>query len=155
MPADLTRVLETPVNSTFNVRPLQRPGLRILVTSAGRRVELLRCFRAAAVDLGADLELLACDLQPSLSSACQHADLAFAVPRVDDPGYSDAILEICIRQGVSLVIPTIDTELLPFSLARGAFDAQGINIVVSHHRLVESARDKLAKAEFKAENGIA
>lgn len=128
--------------------------LRILVTSAGRRTELLNCFRHAAAALGVEAEVLACDLNPDWSSACRSADKAFAVPRATDEGYADAVLAICRREGVALVVPTIDPELLPLSLARGRFAEVGCSAAVSAPPLIEIARDKLATAEFLAAHAI-
>lgn len=129
--------------------------LTILVTSAGRRVELLNCFRAGAAAVGIDLTLLACDLQPRLSSACCSADAAFAVPRADDAGYADALLCICAAHGVGLVVPTIDPELMPLSLNRERFAALGCTVAVSDPDLVATARDKLHTARFLAAHGVA
>lgn len=128
--------------------------LGMLVTSAGRRVELVNCFRQAAVRLGVDLEILACDLAPATSAACRHADAAFAVPAAGDPGYVDAVLARCLAHGVGLVVPTIDPELLPLSAARDRFAAAGIEVAVSDAALVAVARDKLATAHFLAAAGI-
>lgn len=121
--------------------------MRLLITSAGRRVELLQCFRADAAILGIDLDIHACDLNPEWSSACHLADKCFAVPRVDDAGYADTILEHSIRQGVSLVVPTIDPELLPLATASERFAAAGIELVASSPALIRIARDKLLTAQ--------
>lgn len=128
--------------------------LRILITSAGRRVELLESFRAGAAALGIDAELLACDLHPERSAACHVADAAFAVPPAGDPGYADAVLAICSRQGVGLLVPTIDPELLPLSRAAADFAAAGCDVAISGPALIGMARDKLATAEFLDAHGI-
>jgi carbamoyl-phosphate synthase large subunit len=133
---------------------MTRPRLRLLVTSAGRRVELLRCFREAGAALGVDVEILACDLKPELSSACMEADAAFRAPRADDDGYANAILELCRQHSVDLVVPTIDPELLPLSRATERFTEAGTHVSVSSPMLVEIARDKLKTAEFFAEHGV-
>ena len=132
-----------------------RRQLGILVTSAGRRVELLRCFRTSAAELGVDLEILACDRAPALSPACIAADAAFTVPPAGDPGYTAAVLDICRRHRVGLVVPTIDPELLPFSLDRSLFEAVGTHLSISQPALIRIARDKLATAAFFAARGIA
>jgi hypothetical protein len=57
----------------------------VLLLSAGRRVELAQAIRA---DLAARLrhgKLIAADMRPQLSAACQVADVAVAVPRATDP----------------------------------------------------------------------
>jgi carbamoyl-phosphate synthase large subunit len=131
-----------------------RRRLTILITSAGRRVELLHCFRASAAELGIDLKVLACDLRPEWSPACIEADAAFPVPPAEDPGYTAAILDICRRHGVGLVVPTIDPELLPLSLDQGLFEAVGSHVAISQPAFVHIARDKQATAAFFAAHGI-
>lgn len=121
--------------------------LTILFTSAGRRVELLQCFRADAARLGLPVRLVAADLHPSLSAACQSADACFAVPRCLDPGYVPALLEICRAQQVRLVVPTIDTELPALSEARGQFERAGVRVAVSSPEVVALARDKFRTAQ--------
>jgi carbamoyl-phosphate synthase large subunit len=136
------------------VLPVDRK-LRILLTSAGRRVELLRCFREAGAQLGAEVAMLACDLRPEVSAACQDADACFAVPRADGPDYVPALLDLCATRDVGLLVPTIDTELQALSAAREGFEALGTRVAVSAEPLVRMARDKLATARFLAEHGIA
>ena len=131
-----------------------KQSIRILLTSAGRRVELLQCFRAAAADLGVRVEILACDLRPELSAACHLGDRAFVVPPADDPGYADAVLAVCEQQAVQLVVPTIDTELIQLAHARERFAQCGAIIAVSSPALVDIARDKLATASFLTKCGI-
>ena len=118
--------------------------LRILVSSAGRRVALIECFRRAALDLKIDLEVLACDIEPGLSAGCQAADRAFQVPRCDDPGFVDAVCGIVEANGVALVIPTIDPELRPLAAAASRFASLGARLHVSPPEVVDVVRDKLA-----------
>jgi carbamoyl-phosphate synthase large subunit len=57
----------------------------LLVTSAGRRVELINCFRPRAAALGLDLTAIATDLAPAMSAACQVADPSHPTPRCTTP----------------------------------------------------------------------
>lgn len=129
--------------------------LAILLTSAGRRVELLECFRSAADAMGVRLAVHACDLEPDMSAACRRADHAHAVPRATDPGYAEAVLGIVRNHGIGLVVPTIDPELLPLAAARPAFAAAGCALGISSTQLVEMARDKQLTSEFLSAHGIA
>ena len=128
--------------------------VRLLLTSAGRRVELLNCFRAAATELGLQLTVVACDLRPELSAACRLADRALAVPRADDPAYADAVLQHCREQGITLLVPTIDPELEPLSLARADFDELGTELAIGSPELIAIARDKAATARFLTDHGL-
>jgi carbamoyl-phosphate synthase large subunit len=128
---------------------------RMLISSAGRRVGLLRCFRSAAIALDLDLEILACDLKPEWSSACIDADRAFAAPPCQSESFILAMLELCEREQVKLIVPTIDTELIALSRARAQFAAIGTQVAIGAPGTVEMARDKLATARFLAAAGIA
>ena len=89
--------------------------LTIRFSSAGRRVELLNCFRADAQALGVELRVLAADCAPALSAACHSAAASFAVPRCDQAGFIPRLREICATEKVDLLIPTIDPELEPLA----------------------------------------
>ncbi|MET0588139.1 MAG: ATP-grasp domain-containing protein [Novosphingobium sp.] len=128
--------------------------IRILFTSAGRRVELTQCFRNAAMSLGVEAEIHACDLQPTLSAACQFAESAFAVPKCDDPNYAHVLVNYCEKSGIDLVIPMIDTELAPLSAARDRFAAVGAQIHVAGPELIAIVRDKALTIDALGKAGL-
>jgi carbamoyl-phosphate synthase large subunit len=132
----------------------QRREVRLLLTSAGRRVELLGCFRSAAADLGLDLTVFACDRLPDWSSACRAADGAFTVPPVSDPDYVPALLDLCRRHGITIVVPTIDPELLSLGEARAAFRTLGVEVIVSDPDVLRIAFDKQATSDLLRRHGI-
>lgn len=134
--------------------PDRRPKLRMLLSSAGRRVSLLRSFRSSANILGIDLEIFACDTQPEWSSACIESDYAFAVPAANSEIFVETLLAFCERHAIGLVVPTIDTELIPLAKAKHRFAAIGTLVAISGINLVEMARDKLSTARFLAHAGI-
>ncbi|CAN7361362.1 ATP-grasp domain-containing protein [Variovorax paradoxus] len=121
---------------------MSKRNLNTLVLSAGRRVDLMHAFREEMTKRGMSAQLFATDLRPELSAACRVADEAFKVPRVTDPGYADLLLELCLRNDVGLVVPTIDTELLGLAQARETFAEHGVHVVVSSTTLIEQCRDK-------------
>jgi len=120
----------------------------ILFTSAGRRVGLINCFRVAARELGVELRILAADLVPQHSAACQVADASFKVPRVTDPNYTAVLKNIALNEGVSLIVPTIDTELSALARVRAEFEQRGVRIQISSEQFVEMCRDKLDTARY-------
>ena len=126
----------------------------ICVTSAGRRVGLIRSFREDAAKLGVEIAVLALDRSPDLSSACAVADFREAVPSCADPAYPAAVLDACRRHRATVVIPTIDTELPFLAASAGAFASAGIHVVVSDSAAVAVARDKLATARTLAAAGV-
>lgn len=129
-------------------------SFRMMLSSAGRRVGLMRSFRASAATLGLDLKIYACDLRPEWSSACIEADKAFAVPSAENEAFIPRMLEICVRERIQMIVPTIDTELIAYSEARDLFAEIGCHVAVSDPGLVRMARDKLSTARFLADAGL-
>lgn len=129
-------------------------SITVLLSSAGRRCQLLEYFKADAKVLNWELRSLAADLRPELSPACQQADAAFAVPRCTSDDYIRALLEICQRESVGLLVPTIDTELAVLSRQAESFTGIGTRVVISSPLVVDLARDKLATASLLAAVGV-
>jgi carbamoyl-phosphate synthase large subunit len=126
----------------------------VLLLSAGRRVELIKAIKQELQLRGLRSMMLATDLKPEMSAACQLADQAFALPRVTAPGYMDELLTRCLQHKVRLVIPTIDTELLSLAEHRDRFSAEGIELVISDESLVRVCRDKRLTAQLFNSVGI-
>jgi carbamoyl-phosphate synthase large subunit len=114
----------------------------ILILSAGRRVELLEGFKAAAASLSPRSKVLAADLHPQMSAACMIADAAFELPRVTAEAYGDALQQLCRSQEVGIVVPTIDTELKVLADLKASFAAEGTHLIISAPNLVGECRDK-------------
>jgi carbamoyl-phosphate synthase large subunit len=126
----------------------------LLFTSAGRRNQLIQCFREDARALGLDLTVLAADLCPELSPACHEADTAFRVPRCTSEEYVPALLALCREQSVSLLVPTIDPELSVLARHVADFSAIGTRVLISEPDVVQLGNDKLATARCLAKAGI-
>jgi carbamoyl-phosphate synthase large subunit len=126
----------------------------VLVSSAGRRVELIRCFRDGAAHLGIDLRVIAVDVDPAMSAACQIADVALRVPRCDHAEFVDQLLTICRRHEVDLIVPTIDPELDPLSAHAARFRESGSDLALATPEVVRLARDKLRTARFLMSRGL-
>ena len=112
-------------------------GCAILVSSAGRRVALIGCFRESAATLGIDLAAIATDLDRTMSAACQVAGRAFPALRCDSAEVPDRLLEICRAHAVDLVMPTIDAKLGDLSRSAERFRAIGTEVSVSAPEVVD------------------
>lgn len=128
--------------------------MNLLVTSAGRRNQLLNCFREDAKRLKVDLRVLAADANPAWSPACQEADAAFQLPACTRLEFVPALLDLCQKQKVRILVPTIDPELAVLSRHRSDFAAIGTRVIVSAPEVVALAGDKLATAARLMECGI-
>ena len=114
----------------------------ILITSAGRRVELVQAFQFELKIFFYEAKVFTTDLSPDLSSACQIADSYWAVPRVTDDDYIDILLTLCLNNSIGMVVPTIDTELEVLAENREKFQENGVEIIISSNRLIAECRDK-------------
>jgi carbamoyl-phosphate synthase large subunit len=126
----------------------------ILLLSAGRRVELAQAFLNEVKSRGLNSRLLATEMRPEISAACQIVDIAIKAPKVTDHVYMDFLLSTCIAEHVGLVVPTIDTELLLLSQNREKFASLGIHVVISNESLIRVCRDKRLTAKLFQQMGV-
>lgn len=124
----------------------------ILLLSAGRRVSLARALKEVAKEYGA--LLYTADMRPDRSAACQDQDLFVTLPDATGPEYAQALVSVCERLDIGLVIPTIDTELRVLADLRQSFMAKGTAVMVCDIELTEIAHDKRRTAEFFAAFGV-
>lgn len=117
-------------------------------------MELAQAFKSEISARGMNARLIATDMKPEISAACQVVDQSVKAPRVTDPSYIDFLLDTCKAQQVGLVVPTIDTELLLLSQHREAFAAEGVDLIISDESLVRDCRDKRLTAELFKRLGI-
>jgi len=128
--------------------------MNILITSAGQRVSLVKAFQNEIVNNSINSLVLTTDLKPELSAACNVSDKSFKVGRFADSDYIDVLLSLCLKNNVSIVIPTIDTELLLLSVNKQLFLDNGVNIIVSDEDFIKICRDKRYTNVFFNNNGI-
>jgi len=127
----------------------------VLILSAGRRVELVESFKTEIRGGFSDGKVFAVDLHPELSAACHAADASFPVPPVTSIDYVDRLISLCLLHKIGLVIPTIDTELLPLALEINRFSECGIHVIISTPELIRACRDKRKTALLFDEIGMA
>lgn len=127
--------------------------LTIILSCAGRRVELLQAFRAAARRLGVPLRIVAAD-QSATAPALLCADVPLLTPPIGDRAYTAALLDAARTYSAAALIPTIDTDLLELSLNRGAFEAAGCIPLIAEPEVIRICRDKVRTARFLTEHGI-
>ncbi|GAB1694353.1 ATP-grasp domain-containing protein [Krasilnikovia sp. M28-CT-15] len=113
----------------------------VLISAAGRRVSLMTSMREAMAAAGITGRVIACD-RTELAAAMHTADARFIVPSCGDPAFADAVTELCEKERVDLVVPTIDPELPIWARLRGALGAAGTTVAVSSPATIGIASDK-------------
>jgi carbamoyl-phosphate synthase large subunit len=122
--------------------------MNILITSAGRRVSLVRAFKKVLLEFDPEGKVFTVDMKPDLSAACQVSDAFFSVPGVNDPDYCNIVSDICELNSINLIIPTIDTELIILSKNIDYFKNRGIQPIVSSPDVIMMCRDKRKTNEY-------
>lgn len=119
--------------------------MRILLTSVGRRVELVQAFRNAADKTGVALEIFGADISTS-APALYFCDHSVIVPRICDINYIPSLKQICEQENIDALVPTIDTDLVPLAKHKDEFGAT--KVVISELSKVALCRDKRFTAAY-------
>jgi carbamoyl-phosphate synthase large subunit len=128
--------------------------MNILITSAGRRVSLVRSFQKELKKILPKGKVYATDSDPYLSAACQVADAFFKMPRLDTPNYIEALIDQCKVHVIKLIVPTIDTELLELAENIELFKKHGITVIISSVEFISICRDKRHTHQFFKEHHV-
>lgn len=118
---------------------------RILFTGVGRRIELLQAFRDAALSLGVSLKIYGADMLGT-APALAYCDYTRTVCSMKDPNYISQLVEICQKDRIDLLIPTIDTDLLVLSKNVSLFE--NTRVLISRPEMISLCRDKNKTADF-------
>jgi carbamoyl-phosphate synthase large subunit len=122
--------------------------MNLLITSAGRRVSLIKAFKESFVLLKLKSKIFITDLNTERSPAAYFADESFNIGYFNDPNYINDLLEICLKNKVSIIVPTLDTELIQLANSKSVFKANGIDVIISDLKLIEILRDKITTNTF-------
>ncbi len=122
-------------------------GLKVLFTSSGRRVELIRIFKKEGfVVFSADADPTA----PSLYIA----DKSFILPPLSqEENYLDSLIRICKEEGIDIVIPLIDPDVVILSKNKEVL-RNFATVLVSDYTVVKVANDKYFTYEFFKKIGL-
>ena len=126
----------------------------LLITSAGRRVSLVQEFKKTALDFSEDIKVFTTDMEPRLAPACHVSDASFKVNHVTENCFIDQIIDICKKNNIGILIPTIDTCLPYLAENRQRFEEIGTHVIVSNPVFVRMCCDKRETFKFFNANGI-
>lgn len=121
--------------------------LHILVTGVGRRVELMKAFRLAALKNEINLKIYGADMLGN-APALAYCDHTRKVVSMRDESYISDLLRICKNDKIDLVLPTIDTDLLVLSKNVDLFEKIGTKVLISKTDKIMICRDKNNTGDF-------
>jgi len=126
----------------------------ILITSAGRRVSLVKSFQNTIKLFNQNAQVFTTDMNPTLSSACQISDGYLEVPRVTDSNYLNILKEYCKEKKISIIVPTIDTELSILAKVKEEFAKEGISVAISSEKICDIFYLKDSTEDFFVKNKL-
>ncbi len=126
--------------------------MNILITSASRKVPLVKSFQQALAEEGGG-KVIAIDASPR-SAALYVADKSYLIPPGTGKDFIEVILDICKKHDVCLVIPTRDEELPIFADEKDRFSDMGVTVMISDLSVVQTCQDKCLFIDFCLNNGF-
>ena len=126
--------------------------ITVLVTACGAQFMpgLVNCLkdngerniRIVGTDMGNDQTIL------------QMVDAYYKVPAANDLHYVDALLEICNKEKVDVLLPFMSAELLPLIDRLSSFNRMGTKVSVSDRKSVEITTNKYLFYDFLKANKL-
>jgi carbamoyl-phosphate synthase large subunit len=113
----------------------------------------VQAFREAGKALGEPLSIYATDACDSAPAIC-FCDCAFIAPPIRDEKYIPFLLDLCEREKIDGLIPTIDTDLLILSKNKDAFAKIGTTVFVANPDKVALCRDKRLTSDYFTSLGL-
>jgi len=118
--------------------------INILISSAGRRNNLIRYFKE---EIGTRGKIYAGDMS-SLAAAIHYADGFIEMPPCNDPYYFSKLKETCEKYNICSVIALTDTELTELAKYTSELEKIGVTVVGSPYKTAECCFDKLFLYRF-------
>lgn len=124
----------------------------VLLTSCGGLVipGIVECLRA---EKEYDFRIVGVDMQAK-SVGMHFVDSFHTVPSGTHPDYPEKILELARRENIDVIVPLSDEEVVSLSHHRNSFAAEGITVLCSDAKAVETSADKGKMLTFLREKGV-
>lgn len=100
-----------------------------------------------------NIHLVGADLNKD-DTILQMCDAVYQVPRGNDPSYVDALLEICKKEKIDVLLPIMSVELNTLAENRERFTAIGTKVSVSDAEALYVANNKYRLFDYMKDNSI-
>ena len=114
--------------------------MNLLLTSIGKRIELIEHLKSRFRIIGADAS--------TENAAKYFTDVFYQIPRCSEENYVDKLLTICKKEEVSLLVPLYEPEFMILDGARERFREAGVTLVLSDKAVLDICDDKRKTAVF-------
>jgi carbamoyl-phosphate synthase large subunit len=129
-------------------------GINVLITSCGRRVELVNLFKNIFDIPRFKGSVITCGLDHAMpASFFSHKH--YVTPAIYEDGYIDSIIEICKKEKIRYIFPTIDHDLSILSKNKTRILREGYaEVVTPDAEFAEEALDKIRTYVMFKEIGL-
>lgn len=124
--------------------------INILITSAGKRVDLIKEFKKNLKNTG---RVIITDAS-TLNAGKFFADKFYLSPRVEHPSYIKFLTDIIKKEKINLIFSAIDPEIPLLLKHRELFAKLNCLALVSSPKTTEIANDKIKTASFLNSIGV-
>lgn len=76
---------------------------------------------------------------------CDHH---YQVPAIKDPEYIDSLIDKCLKEGIDILIPGLDDDVLILSEAENTFREAEVELLAAPQEVVSLCRDKLKLSKY-------
>jgi len=109
---------------------------------------ILKCLKQEPI-----FHVLAADANPNAVGRWLNKEFE-PVPIAQAPLFIDAVMELCRKNKIDIILPLVTKELIPFAASKDIFEKEGIKILVSSKESLEIANSKSRLYEFLQWRGI-
>ena len=113
----------------------------------------MQAFHHAADKLNKRIIIYGADFS-NTAPALLYCDRQIKVCKIKDENYIPQLLDICKKEEINALIPTIDTDLLILSRNKAAFEKIGTTVIISELDKIKICRDKRFTADFFVSCGL-
>lgn len=124
--------------------------MNILILSAGTRNKIVQYFKK---ELNGNGNVIATDCS-NIAPAIYDADKFYITKRIDEDGYLESIIDICIKEKIDALFTLIDPEINLISENIEKFKEIGVTPIVSDFNKVEMCFNKYEMYKFLKENNF-
>jgi carbamoyl-phosphate synthase large subunit len=126
----------------------------ILISSCGRRVELVNLFKNAIQDYQMDSKVIGFDASNTAPTK-KFVDEFILSPKLSEPNFQEKLYETISSKSIRMIIPTIDTELEFYSKIKNELKSKfNCLVLISDYEVISIFRNKLLSHEFFISNGF-
>lgn len=124
---------------------------KVLITGAGAPggPGIIRCMQAVE-----NIEVCIADAN-EFATGKAFCNEFYLIPKATDKNFAETVLQVCIANRVTMILPLVTRELYIFSEHKRLFEEQGIHIVVCDFEILEKVNNKRKLLQHIQAKGIA